>query len=274
MASSKRIQARSTQTHRVRSIAADRLESNRRGWDYRAKQYQRDVGGADMYGGEPLWGPNGFKESDLQVLGNVAGKRVLEVGCGAAQFGIELAALGADVTGIDLSGEQIRIGRLHVKQRGVAMKLHRGNAERLTRFGDATFDIVVSAFAAGFMDLDKLLPEVRRVLKPGGFCALAWASPILDCMTGAGEPPLMEIRYSYFDRTPWVDGGRDATYEFKRTYGDWIRSFTNAGLVLEDLIEPQATEGAGHMLWSNFRWERTSRIPGTSIWKARRPARD
>ncbi|MHB8510764.1 MAG: class I SAM-dependent methyltransferase [Actinomycetota bacterium] len=265
-----RVAGRSTQSDRVRMVRADRLELNRRGWDARSAKYQRDVGGREMYGGSVRWGPNQFEEDHLGVLGDVEGKRVLEVGCGAAQFGIELAKLGAIVTGIDLSSEQIRHARQNIADAHVQMKVSRANAER-TGLPDDSFDIVVSDFAAGFMDLDALLKEIARLLVPGGFCALSWSSPILDCMTGAGEPPVLGIKYSYFDRTPWVDEGRDSTYEFKRTYGDWVRAIAQSGLVLEDLIEPQAPRGAPHMQWPNFKWQRTSMIPGTSIWKARKP---
>ncbi|HEX9696534.1 MAG TPA: class I SAM-dependent methyltransferase [Actinomycetota bacterium] len=267
------VKARSTQSDRVRSVRADRIRSNKRGWDERSARYQAAVGGAEMYAGRIRWGPNGFDDAHVGVLGDVDGLDVLEIGCGAAQFGIELARRGANVTGIDLSAEQIRHGRENVRSAGVRIRLVTGNAERLRRrFGDASFDAVVSDFAAGFMDLDRLLPEVAAVLRPGGFVALAWTSPVLDCMTGAGEPPLLAFKYSYFDRTPWVDAGRDATFEFKRTYGDWVRAFAHAGLMLEDLVEPQASKGASHAEWRNFRWERTSVVPGTCIWKARKPS--
>lgn len=268
----KRVTARSTQTDRVRQVQADRIETNRRGWDRRAAAYQKAVGGAELYGGRIRWGPNQFDEEHLGVLGDVEGLDVLEVGCGAAQFGIELAKRGATVTGIDLSAEQIRHGRANVRAAGVKMRLLTGDAERLAkRFPAASFDLVVSDFAAGFMDLDRLMPQIATVLRPGGAVVLAWTSPILDCMTGAGEAPLLAIKYSYFDRTPWVDPSGDSTYEFKRTYGDWVRAFAHAGLMLEDLVEPQTPEGATHMEWRNFRWERTSMVPGTSIWKARKP---
>ena len=266
-----KVRARSTQSDRVRTVQWSRLDLNRRGWDERADRYQHEVGGEAMYGGEIRWGPNRFFEEPLGVLEELKNRDVLEVGCGAAQFGIELARRGARVVGIDLSGEQIRHARANIKSAGVTMKALRRNAEK-TQLPDGSFDVVVSDFAAGFMDLEALFREIARVLRPGGYCALSWTSPILDCMTGAGEPPLLSFKYSYFDRTPWVDGGRDSTYEFKRTYGDWVRAFAGAGLVLEDLVEPQTPRGQTHLEWPNFRWERTSIVPGTCIWKARKPS--
>lgn len=250
----------------------DRIAMNRKGWNYRAGTYQRAIGGADAYGGLK-WGPNRFPEDELKVLGNVRGKDVLEIGCGAAQFGIELARRGARVTGIDLSAEQLRHARENVRRAGVAYRIERGNAEDLSRFKRNAFDIAVSDFALGFIDIDKLMPEVARVLRPGGFCAFSWASPIMDNLTWEGEPPLLKFVRNYFDRKPFVESGRDPTYEFKRTYGDWVRAIAGAGLVLEDLVEPQTPRGGTHWDWPQYRWQRTNVVPGTSIWKARKPAR-
>ena len=244
---------------------------NRKGWNYRAGKYQRAIGGAQAYG-ELVWGPNRHPEDELKILGDVRGKKVLEVGCGAAQFGIELAKRGARMTGIDLSSEQLRHARQNVKAAGVEYRIERGNAEDLSRFRSRSFDIVVSDFALGFIDIERLFPEVRRVLSPGGFCAFSWASPILDCLSFSGRPALTFVR-SYFDHSPFVEKGRDPTWEFVRSYGDWVRAFAHAGLVLEDLIEPQTPKGGTHWDWPQYHWQRTNKIPGTSIWKARKPKR-
>ncbi len=252
----------------------NRIAANRKGWNYRADAYQRAIRRAGAYrSGEIEWGPNAFPDAEVKALGRVHGKDVLEIGCGAAQFGIALARAGARVTGIDLSRSQLRHARHNVDIAGVTMRLELGNAEDLSRFRNGRFDLVVGDFAAGFLDLDKLLPEVRRVLRPGGRVAFSWSSPILDCMTDAGEPPVLRIIRSYFDRTPWRDTGRDPTWEFKRTYGDWVRAFARAGLRLVDLIEPQTPKRGTHGDWPQFRWQRTSMIAGTCIWVAEKPRR-
>src|SRR5260221_5701918 len=157
-----------------RATSAKRLKANRAGWNYRSADYQREIAKAGVYtSGDIEWGPNAFKESDVKALGPLRGKKVLQVGCGGAQFGIALARQGASVTGIDLSREQLRHARRNIKASGVDYRLEHGNAEDLRRFRTGTFDLVVSDFAAGFLDLDKLLPEVKRVLKPGGRVALS-----------------------------------------------------------------------------------------------------
>jgi SAM-dependent methyltransferase len=153
------------------------------------------------------------------------------------------------------------------------MRLEHGDAEDLSRFRAGWFDLVVSDFAVGFMDLDRLLPQVRRVLRPGGRVAVSWTSPILECMTQLGERPLLSFVRPYFDRAPYVERGEDPTYEFKRTYGDWVRSFAGARLRIVDLIEPQTPKGGTHGWWPQYKWQRTSVVPGTVIWVAERPPR-
>ncbi len=252
----------------------NRIAVNRKGWNVRSAEYQREAARAGMYAsGEIEWGPNAFPESEVRALGPLRDKRVLEVGCGAAQFGIALARKGARVTGIDLSKEQLRHARRNVAAAGVDYRLELGDAEDLSRFRSGSFDLVVSDFAAGFLDLDKLLPEARRVLRPGGRVVLSWSSPIVDCLTGAGEPPLLTFVRSYFDRSPFRDAGPDPTWEFVRTYGDWVRSFARAKLVLIDCIEPRARTGQTHTWWPQYKWQRTSKVPGTCIWVAEKPKR-
>jgi ubiquinone/menaquinone biosynthesis C-methylase UbiE len=255
----------------MRMARTNRIAVNRTGWDARSDLYQHEAHRAGMYAtGEIEWGPNAFAESEVKALGSVRNKDVLEIGCGAAQFGIALARKGARMTGIDLSRAQLRHARKNVEAAGVTYRLEHGNAEDLSRFRPRSFDLVVSDFAAGFLDLDVLLPQIRRVLRPGGRVALSWASPILDCLTDGGERPLLTFVHSYFDRKPWRSGGADPTWEFKRTYGDWIRAFASARLTLIDCIEPQAREGQTHTWWPQYKWQRTSRVPGTCIWVARK----
>ncbi len=96
------------------------------------------------------------------------GQSVLEVGCGA---GVDLARFakgGALVTGVDLSSSAIDLARANVAQQGLTADLRVADAEQLP-FADAAFDFV---FAHGVVQYtahpQRLIDEVRRVLKPGG----------------------------------------------------------------------------------------------------------
>ena len=95
--------------------------------------------------------------------------RVLEYGCGTGSQAFHLAAAGAHVDGIDISPVAIERSEEQARAEGVA---HRTafqvmDAEHL-RFADASFDVVCGSGIIHHLDLDLALPEVARVLRPGG----------------------------------------------------------------------------------------------------------
>ena len=80
-------------------------------------------------------------ESELQVLGDVSGNDVLELGCGAAQWSILLARRGARVVGLDNSAKQLEHARQLMAAAGVDFPLVHASAEEVP-LPDASFDIV------------------------------------------------------------------------------------------------------------------------------------
>lgn len=104
----------------------------------------------------------------LDLIGDVRGKRVLEVGCGDGALAVELAKRGADVTGVDASERMIDAARKRAQDDGVTIALHLGPAEALP-FGDEQFDPVVAQTILCFVaDGSPAFGEIARVLKPGG----------------------------------------------------------------------------------------------------------
>ena len=104
------------------------------------------------------------------VFGNVAGKDVLEYGCGINSDGLALAAEGARVTGIDISPVAIEESNGLAKEQGLTDRVayHVMNAEELT-FPDNSFDLVCGIGILHHLDLEKGYSEVARVLRPGGY---------------------------------------------------------------------------------------------------------
>src|SRR4051812_33218449 len=76
--------------------------ANRRWWDAAAPAYLAEHG-SDLGDADFLWCPEGLREADAQLLGDVAGRRVLEIGCGSAPCARWLRREGADVVALDLS---------------------------------------------------------------------------------------------------------------------------------------------------------------------------
>jgi SAM-dependent methyltransferase len=102
-------------------------------------------------------------------LGNVAGKRVIDYGCGSGANTVLLTGRGAHVWGIDISEDLLRLGRrrLEVSGRAGAATFIAGSAHDMP-FPDNSTDVVFGIAILHHLDLDLVSREVRRVLKPGG----------------------------------------------------------------------------------------------------------
>lgn len=113
----------------------------------------------------------------VATVGVSAGDRVLDVGVGNGNTAIEMARRGAEVTGIDLTPEQIDKAAARADDEGMAIDLRVGNAERLD-LPDAAFDTVVSVMGVIFApDHEAAVREMARVCRPGGTVALTtWAN--------------------------------------------------------------------------------------------------
>ncbi|MEU4193798.1 class I SAM-dependent methyltransferase [Kribbella sp. NPDC026611] len=255
---------------RVELTEAETSHASRTYWDSAADEYLVEHGeflGDDRF----IWCPEGVDEEAAQLLGPVRGKRVLEVGCGAAQCSRWLVGQGANVVAFDISIEQLRIAQQLDVRTGTAVRTVAADATALP-YCSATFDIVCSAFGAlpFVADAGTALREIARVLKPGGLLVFSVTHPFRWTMPDDPTAAGLRITHSYFDRTPYVevdDAGTAVYAEHHRTTGDWIRELTSAGLVVDDLLEPEWP--AGHdMVWGGWGPERGRFVPGTAIWTA------
>lgn len=96
------------------------------------------------------------------------GKHALDIGCGGGFLAEEFAKLGCDVTGIDPSAPSIAQAKAHAGEAGLAITYRVASGEAIP-FEDATFDIVYCCDVLEHVnDLDKVIAETARVLKPGG----------------------------------------------------------------------------------------------------------
>ena len=111
-----------------------------------------------------------FREAiakSYSFLGNVHGKKVLEIGCGSGEQASYLAAQGAIVTVIDISAESLKTAQELAKKKEVELTAVRMNAEELT-FPAESFDLVYINSTLMHVQQQKVLQECSRVLKKGG----------------------------------------------------------------------------------------------------------
>jgi hypothetical protein len=117
------------------------------------------------------------------------------------------------------------------------------------------------------------MAEVARVLRPGGRWVFAVNHPLRWVFSDDPGPDGLTVQQSYFDRTPYVevDAAGTATYvEHHRTVGDRIRDVVAAGLVLDDLVEPEWPADRDRV-WGQWSPLRGALFPGTAIFVCHRP---
>jgi ubiquinone/menaquinone biosynthesis C-methylase UbiE len=248
--------------------APSTVRANRSWWDGDADAYQAEHG--DFLGdADFVWCPENLREEDAHLLGDVTGREVLEVGCGAAMCSRWLAGRGARPIAFDLSAGMLRHAQAGAERTGVAVPLVQADAQYLP-FRDRSFDLAFTAFGAvSFVaDSERVMREVARVLRPGGRWVFATTHPIRWSFPDDPGPGGLTASIRYFDRSAYAEYAEDGTptyVEHHRTLGDRIREIVAAGFRLVDLVEPEWP--AGHAReWGQWSPLRGAILPGTAIY--------
>ena len=240
-------------------------------WDRYADEYQATHGGFLGNTGF-VWGPEGLTEEVARVLGDIAGRDVLEVGSGAGQCSRWVRDRGGRSYGLDLSLRQLQHSRRLDDETGIAVPSVLGTATQLP-FADDSFDVVFSSFGAlqFVRDLPRAVAETARVLRPGGRFAFSITHPTRWMFPDdPGESGLLASQ-SYWDRTPYVEVD-DATgvvsyVEHHRTLGDWVSVLAGNGFRIVELVEPEWPEDHDRV-WGGWSRERGRLTPGTALFAA------
>lgn len=234
---------------------------NRAGWDAISDAYQAECYG-DRDVGLIKWTPN-QSDADLDILGDVRGQRVLVLGCGGGQDVVALDRMGAVAVGIDFSPKQLAYARKYAaRHSAVNASFVEGDMTDVSRFDDASFDIVLSMYALGYVECaPAVLRDAARVTRGGGMLVIAVPHPV-EIVVSSDAPYRFE--HAYWSRQvdfDWTfENGTGARFRaFPMTIAEWFTLVTDAGYTIERLLEPEGRDD-----------ERRSIVPYVLIIKARK----
>ena len=255
----------------------------RAGWDEMSESYQAAtrISLDDVH-----YGPLSPGERELRLLGDVRGRQVLELACGAAQNSIALAKWGAIVAAIDISARQLSKARELVVQEEVDVELLRGDMERLAMLKSSSFDIVLSSHGWEFVpDLAACFGECHRVLRKDGTLVVCTVHPLAAFEWDADEAGLIVTDYFNPPVEVWQQkpaGGLRQGMTFFHTVEEVFGLLTAGGFYVERILEPfpyelhRMTDAEKMVIpcagpyWDS-QYERFKRVPFTIIYVARKP---
>lgn len=187
------------------------------------------------------YGPDIADESALRLLGNLEGKRVLELGSGGGHSSVAMARQGAHVISVDPSAERLDAVRVACEREEVKVEVHHNDLADLAFVRADTVDVVLSIYALAAVDnLDRVFRQVHRVLHTGCPFVLSLPHPVWTMGSG-----------SYFS---------------SRTISDVFTSLVRANFRVDTLLEPQATSRPHGALWEDA----METTPVTLILRARK----
>jgi SAM-dependent methyltransferase len=242
---------------------------NRQFWDDDADDYQAVH--RDQLAGGARWGVWAIPESQLDVLGDVRGLDVLELGCGGAQWSIALRKAGASAAGLDQSRHQLAHARRDSTGASIEFPLVCASGTA-TPFRARSFDLVFCDHGAlSFCDPEIALAECARILRIDGRLVFNHATLLHTlCWNEKKDRHMAKLQRPYFGARKFdsVEG----TVDFHLPYGDWIRAFRRHGFAIEDLVELQPPSAASTTYDEFVDAEWATRWPAEEIWVLRRSA--
>lgn len=229
----------------------DKLFGALHAWDRASAEYQQRHA---IQTHSAHYGPWAPPESELNLLGDVHGLQILELGCGGGQCSIAFARQGAHVVGLDVSEGQLSFARALAAQEQVAVTFVQGRADDLSAFESDAWDLVFCVYTLQYIEeAARSLAAIARVLRAGGRFVMSLDHPIRASFYDEVEDE--SVAYparDYFDGAPmhWRFG-EDAIpmVTWQRTISEWVAMMREAGFTLVRLLEPEADAALLDDIW-------------------------
>ncbi|MDQ0755623.1 class I SAM-dependent methyltransferase [Arthrobacter sp. B3I4] len=169
----------------------------------------------------------------IGLAGNVAGRRILDAGCGSGPLSAALRAKGAIMSGFDASPAMLDLARQRL---GSSADLYVADLSKPLPFADDSFDDVVASLVLHYLeDWSGPLAELRRVLKPGGRLIVSVNHPAVSVVNYPSEDYFAIRQYA---EDYEFDGDPAVLSFWHRPLSAMITAFTSAGYRIATLSEP------------------------------------
>lgn len=247
-------------------MVLETLKVNKKSWDEVAHRF---------YGRNPLpdYGPLAPSEEDLHLLGDVAGCKVLDIGCGSGHSLLYMNERGAEeLWGVDLSKTQIETARNVLADVTAPVQLFESPMENDPGLPSHYFDIVYSIFALGWTtDLQATIQNVHRYLKTGGTFIFSWEHPLHSrarLMDGS-----LYLDKSYHEEGPYDHEAWHAPAIMQQLkVSTYINTLASLGFHIEQVIEDVALTEEDREKHENrwYSYEKATKLPTTLIIKCKK----
>ncbi|UCE65098.1 MAG: class I SAM-dependent methyltransferase [Candidatus Zixiibacteriota bacterium] len=199
------------------------------------------------------YGPLCPGEDRLRLLGDIKGKKAIDLGCGGGQNAVALAKLGADVTAVDLSTEQIIQAEGLASDHRVSICLKQADISSLSFVESQSFDIALSACSISFLErIDPAFREAYRILKPKGRFILSDMNPLQYLLDETESGVVFNNPYhqkSLPINWTWEFDELNRAPRFRhyvRMISDYVNSLIDTGFMVQKILEPESTLNTPH----------------------------
>jgi 2-polyprenyl-3-methyl-5-hydroxy-6-metoxy-1,4-benzoquinol methylase len=178
------------------------------------------------------FGPNLPASLDRRLVGDLDGKRVLELGCGMGHASVSMAIRGAKVIGVDPDPNQLEHARQLCELSETKVELHHTEIADLAFLRADSFDLIVAIYSlASVADLDRVFRQAHRILRPEAAIVISLPHPSLAV--------LADPTRGFFDRTPSVEDPTTHNHLITDVFGGLQR----ANFRCDVLLEPETSAG-------------------------------
>lgn len=178
----------------------DYIQKNKDSWNKRTPEHIK----SSFYDVEGfLSGKSSLKNIELELLGQVSGKKILHLQCHFGQDSLSLSRMGAKVTGVDFSEKAIEQAQLLNQNLNLDAKFICCDVYDLPNHLDDQFDIVYTTYGViGWLpNLNKWASVISRFLKPNGKLIFVEFHPVVWMY----DNDFSKVSYSYFKTEPIIE---------------------------------------------------------------------